>query len=331
MPTSSRPDSRKRRQGWLGESESLVSNAPIETGPDGTGQRHSHVPALARKAATKGAAAAEWGRLWIENQEPDSRKGATIGWVRRYQAADGQLYAVLLSAYLLLTMLPVILVTASYVYKDPTALADRIEHRLRLHGTTATLFSSVMLGAGEHKVSAVLIAIVDLFFFGLGFARVFQLAHARSWGIDLRKSVIADQARYAEVLGAMVLGAILFVFQGKELRGDPSWIGWFLDVVWVGLLLVFFVWTPRLLLHHRIATRDLVPGAVFTVVGLVGLRLISVLLLTHWLNWYSTTYGAFGIVIAAFFWIILIGTVLVLAAALSPALAHRRDLRAARA
>ena len=228
-------------------------------------------------------------------------------------------------------MLPVVLVTASYVYKDPTALATRIEHRLKLHGTTATLFSSVMLGAGEHKVSAVLIAIVDLFFFGLGFARVLQLAHARSWALDLRKSAIADQARYAEVLAAMVVGAILFVFQGKALEGDPSWIGWLLDVGWVALLFVFFVWMPRLLLHHRVATRDLVPGAVFTVLGLVVLRLISVLLLTHWLNWYSTTYGAFGIVIAAFFWIILIGTVLVLAAALSPALAHRRDLRAARA
>ena len=68
------------------------------------------------------------------------------------------------------------------------------------------------------------------------------------------------------------------------------------------------------------------PGAVFTLLCLVGLRLISALLLTHWLNWYSTTYGAFGIVIALFFWIILFGTVLVLAAALSPAFAHRRDL-----
>ncbi len=93
------------------------------------------------------------------------------------------------------------------------------------------------------------------------------------------------------------------------------------------------LWKPRDRInhHHRIATRDLVPGALFTVVGLVILRLISALLLTHWLNWYSTTYGAFGIVSAVFFWIILIGTVLVLAAALSPALAHRRDLRATRA
>jgi membrane protein len=280
----------------------------------------------AQRAVARGTDVYSRGRLWIENQAPDSRKGATIGWFRRYQAADGQLYAVLLSAYFLVTVLPVMLVAGSYLYSDPHALADHAEHRLRLHGATATLFSTVLVGAGEHKVSAVVIAIVDLFFFGLGFGRVLQLAHARSWGLDLRKSVVVDQVRYAEVLAAIVVGVFLFVLQTRVLRGQPSWIGYALDIVWLALLLAFFVWAPRLLLHHRVARRDVVPGAVFTVVGLVGLRLISVLLLTHWLNWYSTTYGAFGIVIALFFWIILIGTIMILAAALSPALAHRRNL-----
>ena len=222
----------------------------------------------------RGAAAAQGGRLWIENQAPDSRKGATIGWVRRYQAADGQLYAVLLSAYLFLTPLPVLLVAASYVYSDPTALAERTEQRLHLHGATAHLFSTVMVGAGEHKVSAVLIAILDLFFFGLGFGRVLQLAHARSWGLDVRKRVIADQARYAQVLAALVVAAFVFVLQTKELQGGPSWIGYLLDIGWVALLLGFFVWAPRLLLQ--------------------------------------------------------LGTIMILAAALSPALAHRGDLLAAR-
>jgi membrane protein len=250
--------------------------------------------------------------------------------VRRYQAADGQLYAVLLSAYFFLTMVPVVLVAASYAYSDPTALAHRTERRLGLHGATADLFSNVMVGAGVHQLSAVVIAIVNLFFFGLGFPRVLQLAHSRAWRLDLGKRAVLDQARYAEVLVAMVLAALLFVAQTRILQGEPSWIGWLLDVAWVAALVGFFAWAPRLLLHHRVAVRDLLPGAVFTVLGLVGLRLISSLLFSRWLTWYSTTYGSFGIVVAAFFWIILFGTVLVLAAALSPALANRRDLLAAR-
>jgi Predicted membrane protein len=302
-------------------------------GPPDASRATTREPGRTRRvvagAERRGTAVAERGRLWIENQEPapqgrDDRLGAPLPGGRRAAVRR------LLSAYFFVTMLPVLLVAASYVYNDPTALATRIERRLKLHGTTAELFSTVMVGAGEHKLSAVLIAVIDLFFFGVGFGRVLQLVHARSWGLDLRKSVIADQARYAEVLGALVLAVFVFVFQTKQLRGDPAWIGWVLDIGWLALLLAFFVWAPRLLLHHRIAARDLLPGAVFTVLGLVVLRLISSLLLAHWLNWYSTTYGAFGIVIALFFWIIAEATVMVLAAALSPALAHRRDLLRAR-
>ena len=40
-------------------------------------------------AQTRGTAVYDRGRLWIENQDPGSRKGATIGWVRR--AARGEL------------------------------------------------------------------------------------------------------------------------------------------------------------------------------------------------------------------------------------------------
>ena len=72
------------------------------------------------------------------------------------------------------------------------------------------------------------------------------------------------------------------------------------------------------------------PGAIFTVLGFLGMRIVSSILLTHWLNWYTSTYGALGIVMAIFFWLIIFTTILVLAAALSPALAHRRDLRLGR-
>lgn len=277
-------------------------------------------------AYRRGAAAYSKGRLWIENQPPQSRKGATVGWVRRYQAADGQLYAVLLTAYFFLTVVPLLLLESTYIYSDPAALAHRLEHRLDLGSATSALLTDVLTGASGHKLAAVLIAAIDLFFFGLGFGRVLQLVHARSWSIDLRKRVVADQVRYAEVLGAMAVLTCVYTLQTKALRGDAAWIGYVLDIGWIALLIGFFVWAPRLLLHKRVAARDILPGAVFTIVGFALLRLISGLLLKHWLEWYSKTYGSIGIVMAIFFWLILLSTMMVLGAALSPAFAHRRDL-----
>jgi membrane protein len=124
--------------------------------------------------------------------------------------------------------------------------------------------------------------------------------------------------------------SFLYVLQTKLLSGDSPWVGGVLDVVWLGALVGFFVWAPRLLLHRRVSARDLLPGAVFTVLGLIALRLLSVLVLVRWLDSYSRTYGALGIVMAIFFWIIAEATVVVIAAALSPALAERRDLIEAR-
>ncbi len=63
--------------------------------------------------------------------------------------------------------------------------------------------------------------------------------------------------------------------------------------------------------------------------GIVGMRTISGLLLKHWLECYSKTYGALGTVMAIFFWLIIAATILILAGELSPALANRRDRLAA--
>jgi membrane protein len=273
----------------------------------------------------------ERSRLWVENADPASGTGTTVGWFRRYVAADGQLYAVLLTSYIFLTVLPAALVLDSYLDTNPNALADNVIKRLGLHGSTETLFRGVLQGAGGHKVGATLIALGSVALFGLGIGRVLQLAHARSWGLDLRKAKIADQARYLQVLLAILLAIFLYAVEGKVLHGKASWIGWAIAPLWLFAVFYFFVWAPRLLLHNRVPRRDIVPGAVFTLVCLVGVRLASHYLLVNWLEWYGKYYGGLGIVMALFFWVTIAATVLVLAAALSPALAHRRDLRRERA
>ncbi len=59
----------------------------------------------------------------------------------------------------------------------------------------------------------------------------------------------------------------------------------------------------------------------------MGLRALSSLLFTNWLNWYSKYYGGIGIVMAIFFWLVLGTTLLIITSALSPAYAVRRARR----
>ena len=267
----------------------------------------------------------EGGRQWVDRQDPVSRKGAAITWVRRYRLADGQLYALLITAYMFMTLLPALLVLSSYVEKDPHALADHVTRRLGLTGSTASLFHNVLQGVGERRVGATIIAIGDLAFFGAGFGRALQLAHTRAWQVSLGKPVLVDQLRYIAALFGLVALLLLFVVQAATISGQPGWIAWAVTPGWLIAVVAYFVWAPHSLLHGRIPVRRLLPGAVLAALGIVGMRVLSHFLLVRWLNWYSKYYGGFGILMALFFWLMLAATIVVVAAALSPVLAERRD------
>ena len=222
------------------------------------------------------------------------------------------------------------LVTVGYVAQDPSGLADHATKRLGLTGTTATLVHSVLSGAATNKLGSTLIAIANIVIFGLGYGRVLQLVHARAWGIELPARWLTDQMRYLETLLVLLLIPLLYSVQTKLLDGRPAWIEWVLAPVWLVILCGYFVWMPRELLHRRVSVRDVLPGAIFTTLALIGLRILSSFLLVRWLVWYAQYYGGLGIVMAAFFWLMIGATILVIAAAISPALAERRDLLEAR-
>jgi membrane protein len=297
---------------------------------DQGGQRSGRLKAATAKGVAvydRGTAAYERGRDWVDAQDPATRKGATIGWYRRFRESDGSLLGVLLTAYLFVTAFPAAVVMTSYVYSDALEAGDRLVNRLGLTGEPARLVHSVVAGTSGHQLGATLVAVANVFIFGIGFGRVLQVVHARAWKIDLGKPQFFDQARYVLTLLVPVGFLLLYIIQTRALHGQPSWIGWMLVPVWIVALVAYFVWMPRMLLHKRVSVRDILPGAVFTILGLAALRLISAILLRNWLVWYSKYYGSLGVAMAIFFWIALPAGVLVLAAAFSPALAHRRDLR----
>jgi uncharacterized BrkB/YihY/UPF0761 family membrane protein len=241
---------------------------------------------------------------------------------------EGPLQSALLSLYVLVAVLPALLVLEAYLDTHPDSLVRKLVHHFHLNAQTASLLHGVLGADRKHELGAVLFAIASALFFGLGFGRVLQLTHSRAWQLTLAKDG-ADQARYAAVLLGLYGLIFLLLVQADEWRKDPTGVGVMLAVVWVGLVVLFFVWAPWILLHRTIAVRDLIPSAVLTTFALAVLVVVSRWVMQFWVDLYAKDYGGLGVILAVYFWIALASGAIVWAASLSPALAERRAVRTA--
>ena len=279
-----------------------------------------------RRAGERAGAVQRRGREWADRQTPGSSAGVAISAWRHYRAVEGPLQSALLSLYILVAVLPALLVIEEYLDPHPNSLAHSIVHHYRLNAPTAALIHSVLGEGHAHKLGSAVLAIAGALFFGLGFGRVLQLVHARSWQLTLPTRQ-RDQFLYATVLVALYGLILLLLVQLTELSGEPIWVGNSLAVAWAALLVAFFVWAPWVLTHKQVTRRDLFPGAVLTGVGLVVLMLVSRYVMQFWVDLYARDYGGFGVVLAIYFWLAFSSALIVWAASLSPALAARREFR----
>jgi uncharacterized BrkB/YihY/UPF0761 family membrane protein len=278
-----------------------------------------------RALSARMAAVSRRGREWAERQDPGSPSGVVISAWRHYRAVDGPLQSALLSLYVLVAVLPALLVMEEYLDPHPDSLANSLVHHYRLNAPTASLIHGVLDEGKAHELGSALLAIAGALVFGLGFGRVLQLVHARSWQLALPTRQ-TDQALYAGVLVGVYGLILLLLVQLTELKGSPRWVGAILALGWVGLLALFFIWAPWLLTHKLIKRRDLLPGAVLTALGVVVLMLASSYVMQFWVDLYARDYGGFGVVLAIYFWIAFSSALIVGTASLSPALAERRNL-----
>jgi membrane protein len=284
---------------------------------------------LATRTHERSQGSAARSRAWIEGQNPSSRRGVAITAWRRYRRLEGPLQSLLLSTYVFLAVLPALLVMVEYLEASPAALAEHIVHHFGLSAPTASLLRGVLIQDRTHELGSALLAIAGALFFGLGYGRVLQLVYTRAWQLRLPPTQ-TDHARYAVVLLALYGLIWLLLVQATELAGTVSWAGLTVSPGWVALLLLYFVWAPRFLMHGLVARRDLLPGAALTALGLVVLMIFSSFVMEFWIDFYAKDYGGFGVVMALFFWLGLSSFVVVAAASLSPALAERRSIRGAR-
>ena len=285
--------------------------------------------ARAAKVRTKLGAASQRGQEWVERQDPGSRRGVAIGAWRRYRAVEGPLQTALLSIYILVAVVPALLVMEEYLDPHPNSLANSLVHHYRLNASTSELVHNVLAAGRSHELGSALIAIASALVFGVGFGHVLQLVHARAWQLDL-KTGISDQVGYGVVLAGLYGLLLLLLLQLNDFHTRSSVVKALLGIGWTGFLMLFFAVSPWLLTHKQLPFRDLLPGAALTAVGIVALMVVSRYVMQFWVDLYARDYGGLGVVLALYFWIAICSGIIVWAAALSPALAERRDVRTAR-
>ncbi|MFB7269187.1 YhjD/YihY/BrkB family envelope integrity protein [Streptomyces sp. NPDC056244] len=141
--------------------------------------------------------------------------------------------------------------------------------------------------------------------FGLTFGSAVQIGYEKVW--ELPTARWHTMWRHVVWLAVLVFFLLVFVNTGvtseSKLETVMSTVG---DLVGTFL---FFWWSQRFLLAGRVLWRALIPGAIATALGLLGLRVFSKLVFSPLIAANAVTYGPFGTVLVLQSWLVGVGFV----------------------
>ncbi|WP_039946727.1 YhjD/YihY/BrkB family envelope integrity protein [Streptomyces sp. NRRL S-118] len=223
------------------------------------------------------------------------------GWRRLRDLGLGQL-SLGFAALGFLTLVPLLVIVSS---ADPEGgrgfgqwLADGLGVSTTSRGEVEQLFTL----PDQALRTTTAFGIAALAVFGLTFAAAVQAGYEKVW--DLPQARWWARWRHAVWLGALT--GYLFLSATTTLPRESP----------VGALaaalsaVAFFWWSQRLLLGGRVAWRALLPGAVATVIGLLGLRVFSLLVFSPLIASNTVTYGPVGTVLVLQSWLVGVGVVI---------------------
>jgi hypothetical protein len=266
------------------------------------------------------AAGAGGGRLaavvsWARGHVDNSVGRLAILWFRRYLEASRNSGAAA-SAYFTLSAVPAALVVVAFfnlAASNENALATRLITHLKLTGSTANLVHGLFGTTSNNLVAASITVVIGFLLWGLAIGQLYQDLYARVWRI--RVGSAADQARFA--IWFFVVSALvgLMVTFAADLR-SAGWV--VLIPAWFAGSAVFWLWTPRFLLHRKIAVRSLLPGALLASFVLGGTIATSPLWIGPTLNADAKAFSSFGAVVATFAYVLICITISMVCAVFSP-------------
>ena len=283
-----------------------------ETNPRADGEKRPS-ESQRESGASGGRAAAV--RDWLQRRADTKLGQFALLWFRRYFEASRNSGAAA-TTYFFLSVLPTALAAIAFFRQaggNENAVAQRLITHMHLNGTTADLVRQTFGTTADYVLAATVLVVIGFLFWGLGIGQLYRDVYARAWRVEAGSAV--DQAIYA--LWFFVFSAMigLVVVSASELRTE----GWLVLVpVWLAGSTLFWLWTPRVLLHRAVPLRSLLPGALLSALVLGGTIGTSPLWIGPTVNQNANAFGSFGVVIALIGYIFICITISMVCAVFSP-------------
>ena len=229
-------------------------------------------------------------RAWRENQELELMHRA-LGF-----AALG-----------LVTLIPLLLVVSAADPVGGREFPAWLAAALGLSSAAAKDLGPVFGPPGKALSATTALGLAGLAAFGLSFVSAVQVGFERIWALPPARLMSV----WRRVVWLAALVGFLFVAADTSLLPRDSWLRTLIQTVFATAgSTAFFWWSARFLLAGRVNWMPLLPGAMLTAAGLVGLRLFSAVVFSPLVISSAIAYGAIGTVVVITSWLIGIGFVL---------------------
>jgi membrane protein len=220
----------------------------------------------------------------------------------------------------LLTLVPLLMVVSAADPARGRGFAQWLGEGLGVAASSREEIERLFGRPGQALRTTTAFGIASLAVFGLTFAAAVQTGYEKVWDLSPARWF----AGWRQIVWLAVLIGYIFLSATTTLRRDSP--AGALGAALSAVLLLW--WSQRLLLGGRIGWMALLPGAVATVVALIGLRIFSRLVFSPLIASNALAYGPIGTVLVIQSWLVGVGVV-VFGGALAGRLAHEESPRLA--
>jgi membrane protein len=254
-------------------------------------------------------------RDWLARQTDSWVGRLSFLWFRRYMQASKNTGAAT-TAYFMLSVIPTALVAIAFFDQsggDTTALARRLIDHMHLEGEVANIVEQTFGTTANNLAAATIAVVIGFLFWGIGIGQLYRDLYMRAWRVETAQA--SDQALFTiwYFVTCGLLG-VMFVATTETAASNRA----LFIPVWLAVSVVYWLWTPRFLLHGKVPTRKLLPGAVLGAFVLGGTIGTAPLWMGPTLNQNAKAFGSFGVVIAIIAFVLIAITISMACAVFAP-------------